>query len=80
MLSTESSIYDLGNVLKLSGIRESCGNLGWHGWPGGAEGEKVMEAGGGVRTDSGESLCEPQGTPLFQLYKVERGTPGPLVS
>lgn len=35
----------------------------------------VMEAGGGVKIDSGESLYGPQGTPLFQLPRVERGTP-----
>lgn len=70
MLPTESSVYELGNTLNYSGVRESCGDSGWQGWPGR---RTVMERGGGVRNDSGKSLhCA-----LFQLPRVERGTPGP---
>lgn len=74
MLSIESSIYDLGNMLKPSAVRESCGDsrltlvVGWVG------GRTVMAVGGGVRIDSGESLHSFQGTPLFQLLRSERST------
>lgn len=48
----------------------SGGGLGW--------GRSVMEADGGVRIDSGNSLYGPRGTPWFQIPGTERVTLGLL--